>query len=153
MSERPEESDPSEEGNRARSGRLWQDLYARRFEAVGAWFHEDGVYQDVPAPDPGAVGPAQVAARLRIGLEPIARQEHEVHRVVAEGDTVVTEHTETWHWPTGERVALPFVSIHVWREGRLALWRDYWDLRTLMDGAPGWWVEHVMRHTPADFAR
>ncbi len=139
--------------NRATIRRFWEDLYARRYEAVGASFAEDGLYQDVPTPDEGARGPHSVEARLRIGLDPIERQEHEIHRMVAEGDTVVTEHTETWHWPTGEVVALPFVSIHVLREGRIVLWRDYWDLQTLMSGAPSWWVEHVLRHSAEDFAR
>jgi ketosteroid isomerase-like protein len=96
--------------------RFWQDLYARDFARVGAYFAEDGHYEDVPAPDAGAVGPAAVAARLRIGLE---------------------------------SVALPFVSIHVIREGKIALWRDYWDMNTLMDAAPQWWVEHILREAAA----
>ena len=59
---------------------LWRDLYARDFDRVGAYFAEDGRYEDVPTPDSGAVGPANVARRLRIGLEPIERQEHVLHR-------------------------------------------------------------------------
>ena len=71
--------------------------------------------------------------------------------MVAEGDTVITEHTEEWHFGTGEVVALPFVSVHVVEEGKIKLWRDYWDMATLMNGAPSWWVERVAAHSPEDF--
>ena len=131
---------------------FWQALYERDFERVAAFFAEDGHYEDVPAPDPGATGPANVVKRLKIGLEPIEGYEHHLHRMVAEGDTVVTEHTEDWTWHTGEKVSLPFVSIHVVRDGKIVLWRDYWDLGTLMSGAPPWWIERLARHSAADFS-
>jgi limonene-1,2-epoxide hydrolase len=133
---------------------FWKDLYAYAydFDKVGSYFAEDGLYEDVPAPDAGAVGPAAVAARLRIGLEPIERSVHHLHRMVVEGGTVVTEHTEDWHFPTGEVVSLPFVSIHVIEDGKIKLWRDYWDFQTLMSGAPAWWIEHLAKHSEADFS-
>ena len=125
---------------------LWRDLYARDFDAVGAHFLDDGEYTDVPSPaDDVARGPAKIAARLRLGLGPLERIDHEIRVVVAEGDTVVTEHVEHWHWPTGEHVDLPFVSVHEFRGGRISRWWDYWDMQTLMGAAPEWWVEHIMK--------
>ena len=47
---------------------------------------------------------------------------------VCEGDTVVTEHVEHWEWPTGEKAALPFVSMQELRDGKIVRWWDYWDL-------------------------
>ena len=132
--------------------RFWQALYARDWEKLAGFFAADAHYEDVPTPDPGADGPANIIARLRIGLEPIERQEHAVHRVVAEGDTVITEHTEDWHWHTGESVSLPFVSIQVIENGRIKFWRDYWDLSTLMNGAPQWWLERLAGYSEADFS-
>lgn len=129
--------------------RCWRDLYARDFDAVGAYFAEDGLYQDVPAPDAGAVGPRAVALRLRIGLETIERYEHHLHRMVADDEVVMTEHTEDWHWGSGESVSLPFVSVHRIRHGKIALWRDYWDMDTLMGAAPRWWVEQILREAAA----
>ena len=131
---------------------FWKDLYARDFDAVGAYFADDSLYEDVPAPDAGAVGPENVVKRLRIGLEPIERYEHHLHRMVADGSTVVTEHTEDWHFHTGEVVSLPFVSIHVIEAGKIKLWRDYWDLNTLMSGAPQWWIERLAGFSEADFS-
>jgi len=141
----------SHEDNRRLISRFWQDLYDRKFDEVGAYFADDGLYQDVPAPDFGAIGPAAVAARLRMGLEPIERYVHHLHRMVAEGDTVVTEHTEDWHFHTGELVSLPFVSIHVIENGKIKLWRDYWDLNTLFSGAPAWWIERLSKFSEADY--
>ena len=81
--------------------------------------------------------------RLRSGLDPVVRFEHDVHRTVAEGDGVVVEHTETWHFETGEKVLNHFVTVHEVRDGKVALWRDYWDLGTLMSQAPKWWIERL----------
>jgi ketosteroid isomerase-like protein len=125
---------------------LWADLYRRDFDAVGAHFAPDGEYTDVPSPaDDVATGPAEIAARLRLGLEPLEDIHHDVRVVVSEGNTVVTEHTEHWHWPSGERVALPFVSVHEFRDGKIIRWWDYWDFQTLFATAPAWWVEHIMK--------
>ena len=99
----------------------------------------------MPTPaDDVAVGPAQIAARLRLGLEPLAGISHDIRAIVSEGDTVVTEHVEHWEWPTGERASLPFVSMQEVRDGKIVRWWDYWDLATLMNTAPAWWVEHIM---------
>jgi ketosteroid isomerase-like protein len=125
---------------------LWRDLYERDFDAVGALFHDDGEYTDVPSPaDDVARGPAEIAARLRLGLAPLDDIRHEQRLLVVDGDVVVTEHVEHWSWSTGERVALPFVSVHELRDGRIARWWDYWDMQTLMGAAPQWWIEHVMQ--------
>lgn len=132
--------------------RFWSEVYENRdYDRVGKFFAEDGVYEDVPVPDSAARGPAAVAKRLRIGHEPVERFTHEIHRMVAEGNTVMTEHTETWHFHTGEIVALPFVSVMEIRDGMIALWRDYSDMNTLLSKAPQWWLEHIMKFSVADF--
>jgi limonene-1,2-epoxide hydrolase len=79
------------------------------------------------------------------GLERIAGYEHHLRLMVAEGDTVITEHAETWRWHSGEEVTLPFVSVHELRDGTIMRWWDYWDMQTLMNAAPAWWVEHIMQ--------
>ena len=131
------------EANRQLVLRLWDALYRRDFEAAGALFAPDGHYTDVPVGGEGARGAEQIAARLRLGLEPLERYEHHLRTTVADGDVVVTEHAEHWFWPTGEDVLLPFVSVHEVRDGQLVRWWDYWDTRTLMDAAPAWWLEHI----------
>jgi limonene-1,2-epoxide hydrolase len=123
---------------------LWDALYRRDWDAIAGFFDARSEYTDVPSPaDDVARGPALIVARLRLGLERISGYEHDLRLMVADGDTVVTEHTETWHWHTGEQVTLPFVSVHELREGTIVRWWDYWDLQTLMGAAPDWWIEHV----------
>ena len=43
----------------------------------------------------------------------------------------------------GMRAELPFVSMQEVRDGVIVRWWDYWDLATLMNVAPPWWVEHI----------
>ncbi|NUP30311.1 MAG: nuclear transport factor 2 family protein [Streptomycetaceae bacterium] len=132
------------DANRKLVAQFWQDLYDREFDKVGAYFAEDGHYTDVPAPGAGAYGPAQIAARLRLGLDMLSGYEHNLKHIVADGDVVITEHAETWHWKTGESVTLPFVSVHeIGPDGKFTRWHDYWDFNTLMIAAPAWWLEHI----------
>lgn len=131
---------------------LWDCLYRKDWDGVAQRIAEDGHYEDVPAPDAGATGPANVVRRLRIGLDPVQRFEHEVHRVVAEGDSVLVEHTETWHFETGEKIVNRFLTVHEVQGGKIRLWRDYWDLGTLMAQAPKWWIERLAKFSAADFA-
>jgi limonene-1,2-epoxide hydrolase len=63
--------------------------------------------------------------------------------MAAQGDVVFTEHQEDWHFHTGEVVKLPFVSVQHVTDGRITLWKDYWDYSTLMNGAPAWWHERL----------
>jgi limonene-1,2-epoxide hydrolase len=134
---------PRIEENVAVVRRFWDDLYAHRFDRLGDYFSADAVYDDVPIPAARAVGPAAIVRKLRIGLEPVTRHVHHVHRVVADADAVVTEHTEDWHFASDHIVSLPFVSVQVLRGGRIALWRDYSNIDTLLSAAPAWWLEHV----------
>lgn len=123
---------------------FWDALYARDWERIRSFFAADSIYYDVPVgPAAAARGPASIEARLRLGLEGLASYSHEPGVVVAEGDTVVTEHGETWAWGSGETVTLPFVSVQRIWDGRIVLWKDYWDQRTLMDAAPAWWHERL----------
>ena len=133
------------EANKAIVERLWAALYERHdFDEVGSLFAPDGFYCDMPHPEQGATGPAEVAARLRLGLGKLDAHTHDVEVIVAEGDTVVTEHVEHWHFPTGERVSLPFVSVHRLRDGQIVRWRDYWNWDTLMAGVPQWWLDGLV---------
>jgi limonene-1,2-epoxide hydrolase len=134
------------EDNKARVVDFWTALYERDWDRIGTFFTEESQYTDVPSPaDDVAHGPSQIVARLRLGLERISGYEHDLRLMVAEGDAVVTEHSETWHWHTGEEVTLPFVSVHQLRDGAIIRWWDYWDLQTLMNAAPDWWIEHIMQ--------
>jgi limonene-1,2-epoxide hydrolase len=124
---------------------FWKALAARDFDALGAFMAPDGHYVDVAVKDsdPGARGPAQTAARVRLGLGPL--HDYELHDgpIVAAGGYVITEHAETWTWEPGVSVTLPFTSVMELAGGKVTRWWDYFDLATLMNVAPAWWLDHV----------
>jgi limonene-1,2-epoxide hydrolase len=64
--------------------------------------------------------------------------------MVANGVDVMYEHREQWHWATGESALLNFVSVHQVQNGKITLWKDYWNMGALADSAPPTWL--------ADFA-
>jgi limonene-1,2-epoxide hydrolase len=141
----PSGTDADTSANVAVVRAFWAALYERDWEAIASFFADDAAYTDVPSPeDDIAIGPQQIVARLRLGIEPISAYEHSLRLMVADGDAVVTEHAETWHWHTGESVTLPFVSVQELRDGKIVRWYDYWDLQTLLGAAPAWWIEHIM---------
>ena len=129
---------------RAVTAAFWDALYARDWDRVASFFGPDSIYLDMPTgPGAAAVGPEDVVKRLRLGLEDLTGYDHGPATVVAEDGIVVTEHTEMWEWPTGEKVTLPFVSVQHVHGGVITLWKDYWDLGTLMGGAPSDWMEQL----------
>jgi limonene-1,2-epoxide hydrolase len=131
------------EENLALVRRFWDDLYAHAFARLGAYFTPDAVYDDVPIPAARVVGPAAIVRKLEIGFDRVPRHVHHLHRMVADDATVVTEHTEDWCFAPDHVVPLPFVSVQVIDGGRIALWRDYSNIDTLLSAAPPWWLEHV----------
>lgn len=139
------DTEDAKQTNREVVDGFWETLYARDWDKLATFFTDDATYTDIGSPPEDlAVGPDQILRRLRLGLEPIDGYEHRHILTVCDGDAVATEHTETWRWRTGESVELPFVSIHEMRDGKISRWYDYWDLQTLLNAAPQWWVEHIM---------
>ena len=126
-------------------GSFWTALDQRDFAAVGAMMAPEGHYVDVPVMDgePGATGPAQTEARLRLGLEPL--HDYQLHDgpIVASGDFVITEHAETWTWEEGVSHTLRFTSVQEVRDGLVQRWWDYLDFGGLMGAAPQWWLDHI----------
>jgi len=127
---------------------FWEALYARDWPRVRTFFVDESVYWDVPTgPKAAARGPDSIEARLRLGLDGLAGYDHH-SGVVTVGrcgarDVVTTEHAETWRWPGGEVVTLPFVSVQHVVGRAIVLWKDYWDLDTLMRAAPQAWRDRL----------
>jgi ketosteroid isomerase-like protein len=124
--------------------RYWDALAARDWDGMKALLTDDAHYTDVGVPGPGGFGPDGVIARLKIGLESLAGYEHlPGANMVAEGDLVMTEHTERWTFGTGEVIDHSFVSVTQLRDGRICRWHDYSNIPNITDHAPAWWLESV----------
>jgi limonene-1,2-epoxide hydrolase len=128
---------------------LWRTLSAREWDGLAVWLSDDCVYVDMPVgPTAAARGPADIVKRLQVGLLDLASYENHDGLIAVRpdpaGDVVMYEHSETWTFASGEVVELPFVSVHRVRDGRVALWKDYWDFGAVQSAAPPDWMEGLM---------
>lgn len=125
--------------------RYWDAHFRRQWEKMATFFTEKAHYTDVGLDAVGAVGPEKIIARLKLGIEPLSGYWHYPKHTVAEGDIVVTEHTETWVFETGEKIDHPFTSVMELRDEKICRWHDYSHLPNLTDNAPQWWLEHIAK--------
>lgn len=124
---------------------MWEALSARDWDKVMQFLSPDCIYLDVPVgPAAAARGPEDIVKRLKIGLEPLASYENFTGLMVSNGVDVMYEHHEQWAWATGESAVLEFVTVHRVVDGKITLWKDYWNMSALADHAPASWL--------ADFA-
>ena len=125
--------------------RLFEDLERLDFAAVAAHCAEDCVYEDVPFDAATVRGPEAIRAKLEMGLGTLERLPTTIHELLESGDTIMIERTEVWHHPTGERATLPVAAVFKFRDGKITLWRDYWDARTLFSQQPASWLPDIPR--------
>jgi limonene-1,2-epoxide hydrolase len=123
---------------------LWQALSGRDWEAVKIFLSADCVYVDMPVgPTLAARGPDDIVKRLKVGLEPLADYQNHNGVLVSNGSDVMYEHSETWRWTSGETAVLHFVSVHRVNDGKVSLWKDYWDMGGMTAQAPPTWLEDL----------
>jgi limonene-1,2-epoxide hydrolase len=110
------------------------ELVRRFFEACvradpdefAAYFTEDAVWWN--APWQPVKGRQAIRETLYRGAQRMTALPWEVHHIVAEGDVVMTERVD--HFLVGEtHIHVPCMGILELRDGKIAAWRDYWDLR------------------------
>lgn len=96
-------------------------------EKLAAYFTEDAVYQNMPTDPLG--GRAAITAALAAMGERLESGGWDVLRQLASGDIVMNERVD--HFRAGGRsVDLPVMGIFELRDGKIAAWRDYWDMGT-----------------------
>jgi limonene-1,2-epoxide hydrolase len=123
---------------------LWQALSKRDWESVKTFLSDDCIYVDMPVgPTVAARGPDDIVKRLKVGLEKLADYVNHDGLLVSNGVDVMYEHSETWTWASGETAVLPFVSVHKVRDGKITLWKDYWDFGAIANSAPPSWMEDL----------
>ena len=115
---------------------LWRALSRRDLDAVKTFLAEDCLYVDMPIPALSARGPEDIVKKLKMAVEPLADYENHDGLLLSSGPDVVYEHSETWTFTTGEQGVLRFVTVHKVIDGKVALWKDYYDLTTLTAIAP-----------------
>ncbi|OBI99071.1 nuclear transport factor 2 family protein [Mycobacterium asiaticum] len=122
---------------------LWQALSRRDWDAVKSFLSDDCLYVDMPVPALAARGPDDIVTRLKLGLEPLAAYENHDGVLVSNDSDVIYEHSETWTFQTGEKGVLRFVTVHKVVDGKITVWKDYWDFNSLVAFAPPNHFEHL----------
>ena len=102
----------------------------REYDTALAMLAEDVEYQNMPLPP--VHGREAVRETLEALLGMCTGFEVITHREVAAGDTVMNERTDRFELK-GKWVDLPVAGVFVVRDDQIVLWRDYFDLPTIMN--------------------
>ena len=95
-------------------------------DEFAGFFTDDAVWWN--SPWKAVEGRDAIRETLRRGAQKMAALPWEILHVVAAGDVVLTERVD--HFAVeGRRVSVPCMGIFELRAGKIAAWRDYWDLR------------------------
>ncbi len=97
-------------------------------------FTDDGVYHNMPL-EPAA-GKAAIAALLGVILGPASEVKFEIRHIAAVGDVVLTERIDRFVMG-GKTVELPVMGAFEVRDGKIAAWRDYFDMAAWTRQASG----------------
>ena len=88
-------------------------------------FADDAVYHNMPMPP--AVGKDAIKGLLAVILTPAQSVKFDIKHIVADGDIVLTERVDTFQ--IGDKtVALEVMGTFELRDGKIAAWRDYFDM-------------------------
>ena len=108
-------------------------------EEFASYFTEDAVWWNSPWPP--VKGRAAIRETLRRGAERMTALPWEMRHIVADGNVVMTERVDRFR--AGDKpIAVPCMGIFELRDGKIAAWRDYWDLKQF--------EAQIQSPTPAD---
>jgi len=98
-------------------------------DELAGYFTEDAVYHNIPmAPVQGREAIKEFIAGFTAGFDGI---DFQVHRQVSDGNVVMNERTDIMHRKDGGEIPLPVTGVFEVIDGRIAAWRDYFDLATV----------------------
>jgi limonene-1,2-epoxide hydrolase len=115
------------------------DLVQRFCEAFGKgasaeelldFFTADAVYHNIPI-DP-VTGHDGILGMISMFLAPDSHIEFRVRHIAGEGDVVMTERVDVFQLPDNKTIELPVMGTFEVRDGKIAAWRDYFDLNQYM---------------------
>jgi limonene-1,2-epoxide hydrolase len=105
-------------------------IEAKDLDAAVALVTDDCEYDNVPMRK--VYGPSGIKESLEGFLAPATRVEWKIHREAAAGNVVFNERTDEFDFPTGN-ISIPVTGVFEIQGGKIALWRDYFDLQTFVN--------------------
>ncbi len=102
-------------------------------DAILEFFTEDAVYHNIPM-EP-VVGLDQIRATIEGFSNGVESVEFRLDAIAADGGTVLTERMDIFTFANG-RIDLPVMGTFEVVDGKIAAWRDYFDLGMFMSQMP-----------------
>jgi limonene-1,2-epoxide hydrolase len=104
------------------------EAFSRRDpDEILGYFTEDAIYHNIPML--AMTGKPAIRSVLEMFLKPATSAEFEVLNISANGKVVLTERVDRFQ--LGEKkVELPVMGTFEIRDGKIAAWRDYFDMAT-----------------------
>jgi limonene-1,2-epoxide hydrolase len=96
-------------------------------DTIVAYFTDDAVYHNIPVDQ--VVGPEAIKATFAMFTTGVERIEFRILNIAANGDTVLTERLDVFVMPD-KTIELPVMGTFEVRDGKIAAWRDYFDMQT-----------------------
>ncbi|HJR19567.1 MAG TPA: SgcJ/EcaC family oxidoreductase [Actinomycetota bacterium] len=90
------------------------------------YFTEDGVYHNMPMQP--LEGHDAIRGFLTGFLAAVTSAEFRMLNVTASDTVVMTERVDAFHLADGKQGAFPVMGIFEVRDGKIAAWRDYFDM-------------------------
>ena len=102
-------------------------------DVIIEFFTDDAVYHNIPVdPVSGKDAIRTTIAGFTKGVEKV---EFRVGKIAAEGSTVLTERVDVFTL-AAKTIDLPVMGAFEVRDGKIAAWRDYFDLNQFMSQMP-----------------
>lgn len=101
-----------------------------QYDKAFAMVTDDCRYANMPDPSAVRVGPAQARAALEPFFKPTVENDLQLLNAIEVGDIVFTERLDRHRLPD-KWVELPVCSIFEMRDGKIAAWREYFDMSTI----------------------
>jgi limonene-1,2-epoxide hydrolase len=103
-------------------------------DEIVAYFTDDAIYHNIPV-DP-VVGPEAIKGVFAMFTTGVERIEFRVLNLVGDGNVVLTERVDVFTFANGA-IELPVMGTFEVRDGKIAKWRDYFDLNQYMTQLAG----------------
>ena len=100
---------------------------ATRIEEALAMLADDVLYDNVPLPD--IVGRENVRKfNADFGIGTAFKVDWQVTQIAASGNVVLNERIDIFTHESGSKITLPVMGTLTVKNGRITVWRDYFDL-------------------------
>ncbi|ALO47536.1 limonene-1,2-epoxide hydrolase family protein [Pseudohongiella spirulinae] len=106
----------------------WSRLDANE---LADFFSDDGTYHNMPSKP--VVGKRNIKLFIEKFIANWNSTSWDILTIVEDGDTVICERLDITRTSTGD-VHLPCCGVFEMQDGKIHIWRDYFDLNTYMKG-------------------